>query len=593
MGMQKGIEISSLEHSGAAPIHGAAAGHETPPGFRHFLGPPRPSQRFTAYGIDPLLMPAALPDIRELMNRLSRRMDAELPWPSHGDASVERWENPCVPSGYTYLLQFVAHDLVHSAIPLSVAGTLGADSMNARGSALKLETLFGGGPVGSPFVYALDAPNEERRTKLRLGRMRWYGKAVEPGCPFRDIARAPAENVTGIDRSIAGHRIALTEALIADPRNDDHAIISQLTALFALLHNCLVDIIRRGEPATAPNASLGASYKRFLCARDALTSIYHNIIRRDLMRRVLHPAIYTAYSKTAPDFIDRPTHEDNDAALRSLHNASRWQVPLEFSHGAFRFGHAMVRPEYVINDLSTHDLNKTLEKTSANDPVNMPLDSTWIVRWSRFFEIRGSRPNLSRRIGPFLSDGLGNDQIFPAIDQTNRVGLLYRDLLGAALAGLWSVDALIAEIAVRRPHFISMSRLLADRSYRVSQLRAWLASEPAYGALRCTDIDTLANDPPLPFFILFEAMQQPHAPGLSLGPLGSIIISEVIFGALADEPLAAGAAAATPAEALAGISAAYYPTNVFKDVPDIERMDQLVEFTAEIGGLRQAEPAFL
>ena len=130
----------------------------------------------------------------------------------------------------------------------------------------------------------------------------------------------------------------------------------------------------------------------------------------------------------------------------------------------------MVRPEYVINDLATHDLNKTLEKSSANDPVNMPLDSTWIVRWSHFFEINGSRPNFSRRIGPFLSDGLGNEQIFPAFDLTHRVGLLYRDLLGASLAGMWSVDALIAEIAVRRPHFISMSRLLADRPYRVSRL---------------------------------------------------------------------------------------------------------------------------
>ena len=151
---------------------------------------------------------------------------------------------------------------------------------------LKLETLFGSGPVGSPFVYALDTPNDERRTKLRLGRMRWKEKDVEPGCPFRDIARTPAENVTGIDRSIAGKRVALTEALVADPRNDDHAIMSQLTALFALLHNGLIDIVRRGEPAAGRNANLGAAYKRFLCARDALTLIYHNIIRKDLMRRV-------------------------------------------------------------------------------------------------------------------------------------------------------------------------------------------------------------------------------------------------------------------------------------------------------------------
>jgi hypothetical protein len=593
MAAQREIKASALEISEAAPADGPVPDHGTPPGFRHFLGTPRPSQRFTAYGTDPLAAPTHLPKVRGLMNRLSRRMDAEIPWSVHDDASLERWENPRIPSGYTYLLQFVAHDLVHSAIPLSVAGILGADTANARRSALKLETLFGSGPVGSPFVYAQDAPNDERRTKLRLGRMRWKDKGVEAGCPFRDIARAPAENVTGIDRSIAGHRVALTEALIADPRNDDHAIMSQLTALFALLNNSLVDVVRRGEPTIGPNASLGAAYKRFLCARDALTAIYHNIIRKDLMRRVIHPAIYAAYSGPTPSFIDRPVEFKSDSAIRGMRERNGWQVPLEFSHGAFRFGHAMVRPEYVINDLATHDLNKTLEKTSANDPVNMPLDATWIVRWSRFFEIEGSRPNFSRRIGPFLSDGLGNDQIFPAVDQTNRVGLLYRDLLGAALAGLWSVDALIAEIALRRPHFISVSRLLADRRYRVSRLREWLASEPTYGGLTSEDIETLANDPPLPFFILFEAMQQPRAEGLCLGPLGSIIVSEVIFGALANEKSPAAPGAGSLTEALAEVSAEYYPTNVFEEVPEIERMDQLVEFTAEIGDLQQAVPAFL
>ena len=591
--MQNAIEASTLRTTETAAVEDTVHRHGTPSGFRHFLGTPKATQRFRAYGIDPLVAPAHLPRVRGLMNRLSRRMNAELPWPSPDDTTLERWENPRIPSGYTYLLQFVAHDLVHSAIPLSVAGELGADTANSRRAALKLETLFGSGPVGSPFVYALDAPNDERRTKLRLGRMRWNEKGVEPGCPFRDIARTPAENVTGIDRSITGLRVALTEAMVADPRNDDHAIMSQLTALFALLHNGLVDMVRRGEPAAGPNANLGAAYNRFLCARDALTVIYHNVIRKDLMRRVIHPAIYAIYAAPAPAFIDRPDHPGHDSAVRGMAERKSWQIPLEFSHGAFRFGHAMVRPEYIINDFATHDLNKTLEKTSANDPVNMPLDATWIVRWSRFFEIRGSRPNFSRRIGPFLSEGLGNDQIFPAFDQTNRVGLLYRDLLGSALAGLWSVDALIAEIAFRRPQLIGLSRLLADRPYRVGELRAWLASSSSFGGLTAEDIETLANDPPLPFFILFEAMQQPGSEGLHLGPLGSIIVSEVIFGALGNDRLPAGNGSASLTEALAETSAQYYPTNVFGEVPEIERMDQLAEFTAEIGGLRQAVPAFL
>src|ERR1700750_1524663 len=195
MAVQKRSEAFASMTSGTAPIKGAVRHEGPPPGFRHFLGTPQASQRFRAFGIDPLQAPEHLPRVRGLMNRLSRRMDAELHWPVHADSTFERWENPRIPSGYTYLLQFVAHDLVHSSIPLSVAGVLGADTANARRTALRLETLFGSGPVGSPFVYAQDAPNDERRTKLRLGRMRWDEKGVQPRWPFRDIPRTTARNV--------------------------------------------------------------------------------------------------------------------------------------------------------------------------------------------------------------------------------------------------------------------------------------------------------------------------------------------------------------------------------------------------------------
>jgi len=170
------------------------------------------------------------------------------------------------------------------------------------------------------------------------------------------------------------------------------------------------------------------------------------------------------------------------------------------------------------------------------------------------------------------------------------VGLLYRDLFGSALAGMWSVDALIAEIAARRPQFVAASRLLSDRACRVGSLRDWLAAAPTYGKLTAADIETLSNDPPLPFFVLFEAMQQPQD-GRYLGPLGSIIVAEVIFGALASARLPDGDRGI--AGQLAGLSANYYPTNVFSEIPDIEDMAQLVEFTAEIADLKSAVPAFL
>ena len=124
-----------------------------------------------------------------------------------------------------------------------------------------------------------------------------------------------------------------------------------------------------------------------------------------------------------------------------------------------------------------------------------------------------------------------------------------------------------------------------------SQLRDWLVAAPAYGALTAEDIETLSNDPPLPFFILFEAMQQPQAEGLRLGPLGSIIVSEVIFGALAGDPRSAGGDAL--ADQLADLSREYYPANFFQEIPDISSMAQLVKFTTEIAELQQAVPAFL
>ena len=87
--------------------------------------------------------------------------------------------------------------------------------------------------------------------------------------------------------------------------------------------------------------------------------------------------------------------------------------------------------------MGEYDYRDQLESPRLITRMVVPGD---YVKWSRFFEINGSSPNLSRRIGPHLSDGLGNDQIFPAFDETARVGLLYRDLLGAGLAGVAELD---------------------------------------------------------------------------------------------------------------------------------------------------------
>ena len=204
------------------------------------------------------------------MHRLSRRMDAAIKWPPHQVRSAEYWENPSIPSGYTYLLQFVAHDLVQSAISLSISGALGAGMADARRA-----------PRRCGLKAFTAAARSDRR--ISMHRMRRTTTAA-PSCGSAACAgRRRAGDRLSVPRlarpgpechrdrcSIPGSRVARTEALIAI-RETTTRRYSQLTALFALLHNGLIDPSAAAKPTAGPNDRFGAAYKRFLCVRECLT----------------------------------------------------------------------------------------------------------------------------------------------------------------------------------------------------------------------------------------------------------------------------------------------------------------------------------
>ena len=80
------------------------------------------------------------------MSGLSRQMSLALDWPRSQHADIECWENPDIPSGYTYLAQFVAHDCVFTSAPTGAVAQIGAGVKSWRSSLLQLETIYGGGP---------------------------------------------------------------------------------------------------------------------------------------------------------------------------------------------------------------------------------------------------------------------------------------------------------------------------------------------------------------------------------------------------------------------------------------------------------------
>jgi hypothetical protein len=566
-------------------------------GFRHFLCNTETlplHKQFKVDGDDPLRSEDSVKRLRELMARLATRMYAAHSW--EGDeGKPNKGENPEIPAGYTYLLQLVAHDLVQTSFPVSILEDTRTGVRNDRGYRLKLDTIYGAGPEVCPFAYATELDSTCSRSRLRLGEGVNHEDQIKMNPRGRDIARFDAGE-GGEDCE----RPRLADVLIADRRNDDHAILSQLTTLFHHLHNGLMRRLPKpSEKDTADSAS-ESTFDAFLCARGAAALIFRNIIRRDLMKRVLNRDIYNRYSVDRPRFLSDlnvgPYEGETGATEQRPYPKS--PMPLEFTHGAFRFGHAMARDRYKINPaFEPLTLGDAIRATSFHTPCSMPLGRKWIIRWSNFFDVPNEEGRLaqpSMRIGPHFTAQLESKELFPAIDEdTGQGGLTYRDLMSAAFVRLWSVNSLIEEIRSRRPALIRNCRLLNDRWYRVERLRTWLEQER--GEMTEADINTLANDPPLPFFILFEAAIGPDDPakrGKTLGVLGSIIVAEVIFGAMLEDRLPGVEGSGGLRQSLARYCSCIYTKNHLEFVPEIETMGQLIPFIAHIAELEDADPKF-
>ncbi|MDX2203170.1 MAG: peroxidase family protein [Hyphomicrobiaceae bacterium] len=423
-------------------------------------------------------------------------------------SNTQKADNPRIPSGYTYLLQFIAHDMVDSVVSFDIhEQSLIPGSRNARMRPLLLDTLYGMGPDECPHAYeASIGEGQIPRTRLRMG----VHQSAPFGdfCPFRDIAR----NRGAWDQQGTP---PLTEAMLADARNDAHALISQLTILFQLLHNHVVGMLERatvGEQRNFPAREI--AYRHYHCARTVVTLIYRNIICKDVLRRVLHDEVYRHY------LLNGNKPRDSGAT-----------IPLEFTFGAFRFGHAMVRDAYDINSaFPAQPTSKALRLSSLSAPMDLPVDKTWFVDWARFFDTGlVQKPNLSKVIGPHYPGALEDDFMFmpPKVPGVDSGGLTNRDLLSACYAGMLSADALCR---ILREQGFDLVKSFDD--WR-PKLRTWLL-QSAHFSQSPEALDMIARDPPLPFFLLLEAAD---GGGRHLGPVGSIIVAETILGAMEANPL--------------------------------------------------------
>jgi hypothetical protein len=176
-------------------------------------------------------------------------------------------------------------------------------------------------------------------------------------------------------------------------------------------------------------------------------------------------------------------------------------IPVEFSDGAYRFGHAQIR--------ETYDVNSNLRSVPIFPELVgiCPVTNERRVDWKLFFEFEGEkRPQASRRISP---------QLVPALMR-----------LPEALVG-----------QTPRPEFSSLASRDLYRGHSVA-LPSGEAIARALGLTPCTarELKTPAtwSETPLWLYVLAEAEVQHE--GEYLGEVGGRIVAEVIFELLREDP---------------------------------------------------------
>jgi hypothetical protein len=209
-------------------------------------------------------------------------------------------DNPGIPAGYTYLGQFIDHDVTYE--PTSQLGRRNDPSalVDFRTPRLDLDSLYGCGPTDQPYLYERRDP-KNRGVKLLVG--------TNPNGANPDLPRSDQE-----------------VALIGDPRNDENLIVAQLHLLFIRFHNNVVEHVR------AQRAELGVG-DLFREARRIVRWYYQWIVLHDFLPRVVGPETVGRYREE-----------------RLLYAWEREPfIPVEFSGAAYRFGHSMVRDSYRLN----------------------------------------------------------------------------------------------------------------------------------------------------------------------------------------------------------------------------------------------------
>jgi hypothetical protein len=417
-------------------------------------------------GLPPLTGPSQQ-DLRDLAAAMLNRNPDSLETNS-GTAD----DNAKLPSEFTYLGQFADHDLTFDPTPQPSGTTNPSRVPNGRTFRFDLDSVFGGGPTRDPRLYASD----HRHLLIQ---------SPNPNGVL-DYARGPE----GM-------------AIINEPRNDENQIISQIGTAFYRFYNRLID----HGAGYAQARRLTTDYWQEI----VLSEILPSFVGRAQINRYLHVRGH-GYEVVTPNF-PRNTF-----------------TPIEFSLCAYRFGHALVRAAYHINDKpgaptgATNDNNVPLFDLSAlgsgdlTGGSQLPGPATpgagpagHRIEWKYFVPALDKNPhdptiNFARKTQPTIAAPLFFLPAFTIPGAPNGTNiLLLRDFLRSHFYGVPSGQSIA-------------------RALHVPVLPA--------ASINPTRDASLNRGTPLLYYVLAEARRY-HA---TLGPVGRAIVAQTFLRVLADDP---------------------------------------------------------
>ncbi|MDA0566341.1 heme peroxidase family protein [Streptomonospora sp. S1-112] len=272
-------------------------------------------------------------------------------------------DNPGIPAGYTYLGQFIDHDLTFDPTPLQARQDDPDALTNFRTPRFDLDCLYGRGPADQPYLY-----DAERPGRFLIGRH---------------------------DDQFDLPRNEQQTALIGDPRNDENIIVSQLQLTMLLFHNAVLDRaeeLRAAEPAPEPDD--------FTLAQRIVRWHYQWVVVHDFLRRIVGEETLDAVLRREPRVPGgRPVE-------KAVPEFFRWRrapfIPVEFSGAAYRFGHSLVRARYKFNTTVPALPIFTPEPIAQSDPLShlggfRILPPVWQIEWPRFFPLEEGREPVPAR----------------------------------------------------------------------------------------------------------------------------------------------------------------------------------------------------